>query len=342
MSGNGLQLGMLGLGRMGAGMVRRMMKAGVRCVVYDVNPDAVKALEADGAIGATDIADFAAKLEGPKTAWMMLPVALVDGMIDQLVPHLGEGDILVDGGNSYYKDDLRRAKSLAGKGIRYVDVGVSGGVWGLERGYCQMVGGPDDAVAHLTPAFEALAPGMATAPATEARGGHETTADHGWLHCGPNGAGHFVKMVHNGIEYAVMAAYAEGLAVLKHADVGFEDGTSDAESAPLGDARYYRYRLPIADIAEVWRRGSVIGSWLLDLTADALAADPSLSSFTGRVSDSGEGRWTAIAAIDEGVPTPVMTAALMERFASQGSGLFVGQVLGAMRAQFGGHQEASG
>jgi 6-phosphogluconate dehydrogenase len=339
MSGNGLQLGMLGLGRMGAGMVRRMMKAGVRCVVYDVNPDAVKALEADGAIGATDIADFAAKLEGPKTAWMMLPVALVDGMIDQLVPHLGEGDILVDGGNSYYKDDLRRASSLAEKGIRYVDVGVSGGVWGLERGYCQMVGGPDDAVAHLTPAFEALAPGMATAPATEARGGHETTADHGWLHCGPNGGGHFVKMVHNGIEYGLMAAYAEGFNILKHANAGKHARDVDAETTPLREPEAYLYDFDLKEIAEVWRRGSVIGSWLLDLTASALAKSPDLKEFGGRVSDSGEGRWTLEAAIDESIPAPVLAAALFARFSSRGEADFANQVMSAQRFEFGGHHE---
>lgn len=334
-----LQLGMLGLGRMGAGMVRRMMKAGVRCVVYDVNPDAVKSLEADGAVGATDIADFVSKLEGPKTVWMMLPVALVDGIIDQLVPHLGEGDIVVDGGNSYYKDDLRRSKALAEKGIRYIDVGVSGGVWGLERGYCQMVGGPKDAVDHVAPAFEALAPGIEAAPVTEARGGHETTADHGWLHCGGNGAGHFVKMVHNGIEYGVMAAYAEGFNILKHANAGTKQRDVDAETTPLREPDAYMYDLDLKEIAEVWRRGSVIGSWLLDLTASALAKSPDLAEFSGRVSDSGEGRWTLEAAIDESIPAPVLAAALFARFSSRGEADFANQVMSAQRFEFGGHHE---
>ena len=334
-----LQLGMIGLGRMGAGMVRRMMQAGVRCVVYDVNPDAVKALVADGAIGATDIADFASKLEGPKTAWMMLPVALVDGMLEELTPHLGDGDMIVDGGNSYYKDDLRRAKSLAERGIHYVDAGVSGGVWGLERGYCQMVGGPINAIKHLAPAFEALAPGKNAAPMTEARDGHETTADHGWLHCGPNGAGHFVKMVHNGIEYGIMAAYAEGLNILKHADAGKTQRDIDAETTPLRDPDAYKYDLDLKEIAEVWRRGSVIGSWLLDLTASALAKSPDLAEFGGRVSDSGEGRWTLEAAIDESIPAPVLAAALFARFSSRGESDFANQIMSAQRFEFGGHHE---
>ena len=334
-----LQLGMLGLGRMGAGMVRRMMKAGVRCVVYDVNPDAVKALEAEGAIGATDIADFASKLEAPKTAWMMLPVALVDGMIDELSPHFGKGDMLVDGGNSYYKDDLRRAKHLAEKGIHYVDVGVSGGVWGLERGYCQMVGGPDEAVKHLSPAFDALAPGKAAAPMTEAREGKTTTADDGWLHCGPNGGGHFVKMVHNGIEYGIMAAYAEGLNILKHADAGNHQRDIDAETTPLREPDAYKYEFDLAEVAEVWRRGSVIGSWLLDLTSSALAKSPQLEEFGGRVSDSGEGRWTLQAAIDESIPAPVLAAALFGRFSSRGEAEFADKIMSAQRLEFGGHHE---
>ncbi len=334
-----LQLGMLGLGRMGAGMVRRMMKAGVRCVVYDVNPDAVKALEAEGAIGATDVADFASKLEAPKTAWMMLPVALVDGMIDELTPHFAKGDMLVDGGNSYYKDDLRRAKHLAEKGIHYVDVGVSGGVWGLERGYCQMVGGPDEAVKHLSPAFDALAPGKAAAPMTEARQGKVTTADDGWLHCGPNGGGHFVKMVHNGIEYGIMAAYAEGLNILKHADAGNHQRDVDAETTPLREPDAYKYEFDLEEVAEVWRRGSVIGSWLLDLTASALAKSPQLEEFGGRVSDSGEGRWTLQAAIDESTPAPVLAAALFGRFSSRGEAEFANKIMSAQRFEFGGHHE---
>ena len=337
-----LQLGMLGLGRMGAGMVRRMMKAGVRCVVYDVNPDAVKALEAEGAVGASDIADFASKLEGPKTAWMMLPVALVDGMIEQLVPHLGKGDMLVDGGNSYYKDDLRRSKHLADKGIHYVDVGVSGGVWGLERGYCQMVGGPEEAVKHLAPAFDALAPGKATAPMTEAREGRTTTADDGWLHCGPSGGGHFVKMVHNGIEYGIMAAYAEGLNILKHADAGKHQRDVDAETTPLREPDAYQYEFDLAEVAEVWRRGSVIGSWLLDLTSSALAKSPQLEEFGGRVSDSGEGRWTLQAAIDESIPAPVLAAALFGRFSSRGEAEFANKIMSAQRLEFGGHHEKKG
>jgi len=333
---------MLGLGRMGAGMVRRMMKAGVRCVVYDVNPDAVKALEAEGAVGASDIADFASKLEGPKTAWMMLPVALVDGMIEQLVPHLGKGDMLVDGGNSYYKDDLRRSRHLAEKGIHYVDVGVSGGVWGLERGYCQMVGGPEEAVKHLAPAFDALAPGKATAPMTEAREGRTTTADDGWLHCGPSGGGHFVKMVHNGIEYGIMAAYAEGLNILKHADAGKHQRDVDAETTPLREPDAYQYEFDLAEVAEVWRRGSVIGSWLLDLTSSALAKSPQLEEFGGRVSDSGEGRWTLQAAIDESIPAPVLAAALFGRFSSRGEAEFANKIMSAQRLEFGGHHEKKG
>ena len=316
-----------------------MMKAGVRCVVYDVNPDAVKALEADGAIGATDIADFAAKLEGPKTAWMMLPVALVDGMIDELIPHFGKGDMLVDGGNSYYKDDLRRAKHLAEKGIHYVDVGVSGGVWGLERGYCQMVGGPEEAVKHLSPAFDALAPGRDTAPMTEAREGRTTTADEGWLHCGPSGGGHFVKMVHNGIEYGIMAAYAEGLNILKHADAGNHQRDVDAETTPLREPDAYKFEFDLAEVAEVWRRGSVIGSWLLDLTSSALAKSPKLEEFGGRVSDSGEGRWTLQAAIDESIPAPVLAAALFGRFSSRGEAEFANKIMSAQRLEFGGHHE---
>lgn len=336
-------LGMVGLGRMGSGLSARATQAGIEVVAYDPAPDLQARARDVGAIPADDLRALVQAMPAPRAVWVMVPAGqTTQSVIDQLADEMAPGDTIIDGGNTFYGDDIHRAEDLSKRGLTYLDVGTSGGIWGTERGFCLMIGGPSDVVASLDFLWDALAPGVDAAPRTPHREGSLAPAEEGWLHCGPSGAGHFVKMVHNGIEYAVMAAYAEGLAVLKHADVGFEDGTSDAESAPLGDARYYRYRLPIADIAEVWRRGSVIGSWLLDLTADALAADPSLGSFTGRVSDSGEGRWTAIAAIDEGVPTPVMTAALMERFASQGSGLFVGQVLSAMRAQFGGHQEASG
>ncbi len=338
MSSN-LQLGMIGLGRMGAGMVRRMMKDGIRCVVYDVNADAVKALEADGAIAASSIEDFVSKLEKPRTTWMMLPVAFVDDMIEKISAHLEPGDILVDGGNSSYRDDIRRSRHLAEKGIDYIDVGVSGGVWGLERGYCQMIGGPEGAVRHVSPAFASLAPGIETAPPTEARKGHETTAEDGWLHCGPNGAGHFVKMVHNGIEYGIMAAYAEGFNILKHADAGKHQRDADAETTPLRDPEAYMYDLDLKEIAEVWRRGSVIGSWLLDLTASALAKSPGLEEFSGRVSDSGEGRWTLQAAIDESIPAPVLAAALFARFSSRGEADFANQVMSAQRFEFGGHHE---
>jgi 6-phosphogluconate dehydrogenase len=335
----GLQLGMVGLGRMGAGMVRRMMKDGIRCVVYDVNQDAVKSLEADGAIGATSIEDFVSKLEKPRTTWMMLPVAFVDETLEKITAHLEKGDIVIDGGNSYYKDDIRRSKHLAEKGIDYVDVGVSGGVWGLERGYCQMIGGPEAAVKHASPAFASLAPGVASAPPTEARIGQETTAEDGWLHCGPNGAGHFVKMVHNGIEYGIMAAYAEGFNILKHADAGKHQRDQDAETTPLRDPDAYMYDLDLKEVAEVWRRGSVIGSWLLDLTASALAKSPDLADFSGRVSDSGEGRWTLEAAIDESIPAPVLAAALFARFSSRGESNFANQVMSAQRFEFGGHHE---
>ena len=334
-----MQLGMLGLGRMGTGMVRRMMKAGIECVAYDVNPDAVKALADEGATPADSIEDFVSKLKAPKTIWMMVPVAFVDGIIDQLEPLLGKGDILIDGGNSYYKDDIRRAKRLNPKGINYVDIGVSGGVWGLERGFCHMIGGPDEAVAHIEPACQALAPGQDTAPLTEAREGKRNSADQGYLHCGPTGAGHFVKMVHNGIEYGIMAAYAEGLNILKHANAGEKERTQDAETTPLRDPEAYMYDINLPDVAEVWRRGSVIGSWLLDLTASALAENPDLSNFHGRVSDSGEGRWTNLAAIDMGVPAHVLSAALFERFESRGESEFADKLLSAMRYEFGGHLE---
>lgn len=336
-------LGMVGLGRMGSGLSARATQAGIEVVAYDPAPDSPSRAHDVGAIPADDLRGLVRALPAPRVVWVMVPAGeATANVIDQLASEMASGDTIIDGGNTFYRDDIHRAEDLSKKGITYLDVGTSGGIWGAERGFCLMIGGPREAVDSLTFLWDALAPGIDAAPRTPHREGSRTSAEDGWLHCGPSGAGHFVKMVHNGIEYAVMAAYAEGLAVLKHADSGFAQSTSDAQSAPVGEAKYYRYRLPVADIAEVWRRGSVIGSWLLDLTADALAADPTLSTFNGRVGDSGEGRWTAIAAIDEGVPTPVMTAALMERFASQGSGLFVGQVLSAMRAQFGGHQETPG
>ncbi|MCH2162848.1 MAG: decarboxylating 6-phosphogluconate dehydrogenase [Phycisphaerales bacterium] len=316
-----------------------MMKAGIECVAYDVNPDAVAELAKEGAIPASSIEDFVSKLEAPKTVWMMVPVAFVEGIIDQLEPLLGKDDILIDGGNSYYRDDIRRGKRLKPKGIHYVDIGVSGGVWGLERGFCHMIGGDVEAVAHIDPACKALAPGQDTAPLTEAREGKRNSADEGYLHCGPTGAGHFVKMVHNGIEYGIMSAYAEGLNILKHANVGKEKRTQDAETTPLRDPEAYMYDINLPDVAEVWRRGSVIGSWLLDLTASALAKNPSLEDFTGRVSDSGEGRWTLEAAIDESIPAPVLSAALFGRFSSRGEALFADKVMSAQRFEFGGHHE---
>lgn len=335
-------LGMVGLGRMGAGLSARATRAGIDVVAYDPAPDASARATEVGAVPAADIHALVQALPAPRAVWVMVPAGeATDVVIDALTEELDEGDTIIDGGNSYYRDDIHRAERLAAKNLNYLDVGTSGGVWGTERGFCLMIGGPAEVVDSLTFVWDALAPGIEAAPRTPNRIGPVVSAEQGWLHCGPSGAGHFVKMVHNGIEYAVMAAYAEGLSVLKHADAGFADASSDAEIAPLSNPEYYRYRLPIDEIAEVWRRGSVIGSWLLDLTADALAADPALANFTGRVSDSGEGRWTAIAAIDEGVPTPVMTAALLERFASQGSGAFTGQVLSAMRAQFGGHHEVT-
>ncbi len=334
-----MQIGMLGLGRMGAGMVRRLLRAGHQCVVFDVSPQAVEALVREGAIGASSPKDFIAKLTKPRAAWMMIPVALVDRTIAELAQHMEPGDILIDGGNSYYKDDLRRAKELATRGLHYVDVGVSGGVWGAERGFCQMIGGERSVVAHLEPAFRALAPARETAPITPGRESSTSTADHGYLHCGPSGAGHFVKMVHNGIEYALMAAYAEGLNILKHADAGKHSREADAETTPLRNPEEYRYDFPLADITELWRRGSVVGSWLLDLTAQAMAKDPELSKFAGRVSDSGEGRWTVLAAIDEGVPAHVLSAALFDRFESRGHAEFANKILSAQRFMFGGHHE---
>ena len=338
-----MQLGMIGLGRMGANMVRRLMKAGHECVVYDRSADAVAQLAGEGAIGATSVADLAGKLKGPRAVWLMVPAAVVDASIAEVAAHLAKGDTLIDGGNSYYIDDIRRAKELAARGIDYVDVGTSGGVWGLERGYCMMIGGPTGCVQRLDPIFATLAPGIGDIERTPGRaqlperaGG---TAEQGYLHCGPSGAGHFVKMVHNGIEYGIMAAYAEGLSILKSADVGRRAQDSDAETTPLRDPEHYQYELNLPDVAEVWRRGSVISSWLLDLTASALIADPSLSRFGGRVSDSGEGRWTIKAAIDEAVPVPVLTTALYERFASRGGAEFQDKLMSAMRFGFGGHHE---
>jgi 6-phosphogluconate dehydrogenase len=334
-----MQLGMIGLGRMGANMVRRLLKGGHRCVVFDLSSKAVSELAAEKAEGARTPADLVAKLEKPRAVWLMVPAAAVDKTIADIAAHLEPGDILIDGGNSYYIDDIRRAKELSAKQINYVDVGTSGGVWGLERGYCMMIGGPPEAVRRLDPIFKTLAPGpgdIARTPGREKLGG---TAEDGYLHCGPSGAGHFVKMVHNGIEYGVMAAYAEGLGVLRHANVGMHQGEIDAETTPLRDPELYRYDLNLRDIAEVWRRGSVIASWLLDLTAAALATDPALSQFEGRVSDSGEGRWTIKAAIDEAVPAPVLSTALYERFSSRGQADFQDKLLSAMRYEFGGHLE---
>jgi 6-phosphogluconate dehydrogenase len=334
-----MQLGMIGLGRMGANMVRRLIRGGHQCVVYDRTPQTVKELVKEQAVGANSQADLVKKLAKPRAVWLMVPAAVVDQTITALVPLLEPGDILIDGGNSYYVDDLRRAKELAPKGIHYVDVGTSGGVWGLERGYCMMIGGETAVVQQLDPIFATLAPGIgdiSRTPGRELLGG---TAEQGYLHCGPNGAGHFVKMVHNGIEYGIMAAYAEGLGVLKSANAGKRQGDTDAETTPLRNPEHYQYELNLADIAEVWRRGSVVASWLLDLTANALAADPELAQFAGRVSDSGEGRWTIKAAIDEGVPLPVLTTALYERFTSRGEAGYEDKLLSAMRLGFGGHLE---
>jgi len=334
-----MQLGMVGLGRMGANMVRRLLKGGHDCVVYDRSAQTVQELEKDKATGSSGVADMVKKLAKPRAIWLMIPAAVVDDTIAEIVPHLEKDDILIDGGNSYYIDDIRRAKQLAEKGIHYVDVGTSGGVWGLERGYCMMIGGENDVVKHLDPIFDTIAPGIGDVPRTPGREKLGGTAEHGYLHCGPNGAGHFVKMVHNGIEYGIMAAYAEGLGVLRSANVGKQTHEIDAETTPLRDPEHYQYDLNLADVTEVWRRGSVISSWLLDLTAAALASDPQLSKFGGRVSDSGEGRWTVKAAIDEAVPAHVLTAALYERFSSRGEAEFADKVLSAMRFAFGGHLE---
>jgi 6-phosphogluconate dehydrogenase len=334
-----MQVGMIGLGRMGANMARRLLRAGHEAVVFDVSPGAVEGLVAEKAVGASSLGDLVSKLARPRTVWMMVPAAVVDRAIADLVPLLAKGDILVDGGNSWYVDDIRRAKELAPLGIHYVDVGTSGGVWGLERGYCQMIGGEPEVVRHLDPVFASLAPGTGDVPRTPGRSGPPSAAERGYLHCGPPGGGHFVKMVHNGIEYGLMAAYAEGLNVLHAAGIGRHAQEVDAETTPLRDPEHYQYDFALADVAEVWRRGSVIGSWLLDLTAGALAKDPSLAGFAGKVSDSGEGRWTIKASIDEGVPTPVLTAALHERFSSRGNAGYADKVLSAMRRAFGGHEE---
>jgi 6-phosphogluconate dehydrogenase len=334
-----MQLGMIGLGRMGANMVQRLLKSGHQCVVYDRSANAMAELVKEKATGSKSLDDFVKKLGKPRAVWLMVPTGAVDNVIADLLPHLERGDILIDGGNSYYIDDIRRAKSLASKGIHYVDVGTSGGVWGLERGYCMMIGGEADVVRHLDPVFATLAPGRGNIARTPGREKVNGSSEQGYLHCGPHGAGHFVKMVHNGIEYGVMAAYAEGLGVLKAANVGKKAGVIDAETTPLRDPEHYQYDLNLPDIAEVWRRGSVIASWLLDLIATSLVEDPALSKFAGRVSDSGEGRWTIKAAIDEGVPAHVLSSALYERFSSRGDADFADKVLSAMRYEFGGHIE---
>jgi len=338
-----MQMGMVGLGRMGANMVRRLLRSGHECVVFDVSAAAVKELAKEGAIGASSLDDFAAKLKLPRVAWMMVPAAVVEQTVADLSSRFQRDDIIVDGGNSYYIDDIRRAEALAAKGIHYVDSGTSGGVWGLERGFCQMIGGEPQVIKHLDSIFATLAPPIDSAPSTAGREKVKgSTAEHGYLHCGPNGAGHFVKMVHNGIEYGIMAAYAEGMNILKNANVGKQTQKVDAETTPLRNPKLYQYDFNLTDIAEVWRRGSVIASWLLDLTADALLGDPELKKFAGRVSDSGEGRWTIDAAIDEGIPAHVLTAALYERFDSRGAADFADKLLSAMRYEFGGHLEKKG
>ena len=335
-----MQLGMVGLGRMGANIVRRLMRDGHECVVYDISPAAVQALEADGAVGATSLADLASKLEQPRAVWIMVPAGnITTKTVDGLAAVLGDGDAIIDGGNSHYYDDLARAAGLRDAGIHYIDVGTSGGVWGLDRGYCLMIGGDTEVVDRLNPIWGSVAPGVDAAPRTAGRDGDPSPAEQGYLHCGPVGAGHFVKMVHNGIEYGLMAAYAEGLNILKNANVGATSRDADAETAPLEHPEHYMYDIDVAQVTEVWRRGSVVQSWLLDLTAEAMSTDPDLDGFAGRVSDSGEGRWTAMAAIDEGVPAPVLASALFSRFASRDQDLFADRVLSAMRKQFGGHDE---
>ena len=333
------QLGMIGLGRMGANMVLRLLRNGHKATVFDRSQTAIDALVQEGAVGATSLTDLVSKLEAPRAIWLMVPAAAVDSTIEELLPLLEKGDTIIDGGNSYYIDDIRRAKHIAPKGIHYVDVGTSGGVWGLERGYCMMIGGENEIVQHLDPIFRTLAPGIGDIPRTVGRPENQGTAELGYLHCGGNGAGHFVKMVHNGIEYGIMAAYAEGMNILKNANIGKKLQTIDAETTPLRDPEHYQYDLNLTDISEVWRRGSVVASWLLDLTANSLVNDPDLKDFAGRVSDSGEGRWTIKAAIDEAVPVPVLTTALYERFSSRGDSEFQDKLLSAMRFQFGGHLE---
>ena len=338
-----MQLGMVGLGRMGANLVRRLMRDGHSCVVFDVNADAIKDLEKEGATGASSVADFVKKLSAPRAVWVMVPSGEITGKtIEEVASHMERGDMIIDGGNSYYRDDIARAASLSGQGIHLVDCGTSGGVWGIDRGYCLMIGGEDDVVEHLEPIFSTIAPGLDSAPRTPGRTGEPDSAEHGFLHCGPNGAGHFVKMVHNGNEYGMMAAYAEGLNVLRNANAGKKSAPSDAETAPMEAPEFYQYDIDTTAVTEVWRRGSVIESWLLDLTAAALYDSPDLAEYAGRVSDSGEGRWTSIAAIDEGVPAPVLTTALYSRFASRGLDDFADKVLSAMRKGFGGHDEKKG
>ena len=334
-----MQLGMVGLGRMGANLVRRLIRDGHRCVVYDVNPEAVRQLDAQGAAATSSLQELVEKLEQPRTVWLMLPAAIVDSTLDELISLLEPGDTVIDGGNSYYRDDITRAERLVAHNIHYVDCGTSGGVWGLERGYCLMIGGETEVVTLLDPIFKTIAPGAGSAEPTPSRDIGAGTAAEGYLHCGPSGAGHFVKMVHNGVEYAMMAAIAEGLSVIKHANVGKVTQAIDAETTPLRDSWAYQYEIDVAEVAEVWRRGSVVGSWLVDLIADALARSPDLDNFSGRVSDSGEGRWTVLAAVDEGVPAPVITASLFERFESRRLGDFTDKILSAMRSQFGGHAE---
>jgi 6-phosphogluconate dehydrogenase len=338
-----MELGIVGLGRMGANMARRLMRDGHRCVVHDVNPDAISALAAEGAEGAGSLAKLAEGLTAPRAVWVMVPSGeITEQTIGDVAAVLEPGDAIIDGGNSYYRDDIRRAEMLRGKGIDFIDCGTSGGVFGLDRGYCLMIGGPDEAISRLDPIFASLAPGVESAERTPGRSGEPSASENGYLHCGPNGAGHFVKMVHNGIEYGLMAAYAEGLNILNNADAGKVEREADAETAPLEQPEYYQYDIDIPEVAEVWRRGSVVGSWLLDLTAAAMQESPKLAEFSGRVSDSGEGRWTSIAAIDEGVPAPVLTTALYERFSSRGLDDFADKVLSAMRKQFGGHDEKKG
>jgi 6-phosphogluconate dehydrogenase len=333
-----MQLGMIGLGRMGANLVRRLLRDGHRCVAYDVNPDAVKSLEADGAVGASTLEEFVSKLEKPRNVWIMVPAGIVDPTLEKLVPLLEADDVVIDGGNSYYRDDMTRSAALRTSGLHYLDVGTSGGVWGLERGYCLMIGGDDAAVARLDPIFKTIAPGAGIAEPTPGRAPGSQASD-GYLHCGPSGAGHFVKMVHNGVEYGMMAAIAEGLSIIKHADVGLHQHEIDAETTPLRTPEAYQYEINVGDVAEVWRRGSVVSSWLVDLIASALAKSPDLADFSGHVSDSGEGRWTVLAAVDEGVPASVISASLYDRFESRDNGVFASKVLSAMRSEFGGHSE---